>query len=696
MAPKTGTFADDLIHGGCSDGLIALRHSSISDKHFADPNLIEQQALKVVCLRLEKPRKGSLEPRYTTRQQTCHLTITLISMFGLKRWKKSSDGSLGRIPNINITAAESIYRSLLPDEFRLVSITPAKFAKVVSCSLQVCKLDEEIEQYETLSYRWGSPDTNLQSIILEGEDYKVTQNLHKALLHLRTKDSERRIWIDALAVNQNDEKEKDLQLPLMGKIYGNAYRTIAWLGDTKETDLLAMMRYDAGKSESEIARGIARNAVGTKSFKKWSLRHSWLEFIRYEYWTRVWIVQEILLSKNVILQFRDKSLDLDAVRTWGRAVNGLLKPGYWEAHDLELRFFYGSSDKGAFNFNPNDNLGWFLQPSAHDTRHIFSYRMWALQLCPNTHCSELKDKVYGFQECFPERVKQELPANKHELDLPEIFQQVTKAFCVGTSDILCLNLVDAFERDRSQDTNAPSWVPDYTKANLVAVQRLKNVYVIYPQVGSINVSFSTNQDGRLLLHTDAIVLAQCVKQSGLMRLTVAGEDRVVNMVSHYHEAKNELMHPEERTHWFTRAFLGSRGSPSNVLDYESVMDKLQDRKVGRSDRASIERLCGKDNYLLDHLDNRVFRFNSQIPLRSTDLWDTRGSSGFGIGPPYMRPEDKVFLIPGCDLPVVLREIDNEYAVIGNAYLPDFRADWIDNMTLSHLQRSAITESVSIR
>jgi hypothetical protein len=45
------------------------------------------------------------------------------------------------------------------------------------------------------------------------------------------------IWIDALCINQSDNVEKAIQVPLMGSIYTNARQVIVWLGLEEESDL---------------------------------------------------------------------------------------------------------------------------------------------------------------------------------------------------------------------------------------------------------------------------------------------------------------------------------------------------------------------------------------------------------------------------------------------------------------------------
>ena len=89
--------------------------------------------------------------------------------------------------------------------------------------------------YEALSYVWGS-DIKPRSIILNGCDFPVTENLHTALLYLRNRQLGRTLWVDAISIDQDNQDEKTRQIPLMRAIYAQAAHVIVWLGEATGND----------------------------------------------------------------------------------------------------------------------------------------------------------------------------------------------------------------------------------------------------------------------------------------------------------------------------------------------------------------------------------------------------------------------------------------------------------------------------
>lgn len=70
----------------------------------------------------------------------------------------------------------------------------------------------------------------------------VGPSLYAALKRLRDRDRDRLLWIDQLCINQDDNKEKSVQVVLMTEIYENAQQTVVWLGEEdRDTEVLTEM-----------------------------------------------------------------------------------------------------------------------------------------------------------------------------------------------------------------------------------------------------------------------------------------------------------------------------------------------------------------------------------------------------------------------------------------------------------------------
>lgn len=124
-----------------------------------------------------------------------------------------------------------------PRSIRLIKLLAAgsKQLPLAVILYEVC-LDEAVgaDSYEALSYLWGTPEGSLP-LSCNGEQLLITPNCDSALRHLRQTDSSRTLWVDAICIDQRKTNEgyedRGIQVPLMGKIYSKASRTLCWLGE---------------------------------------------------------------------------------------------------------------------------------------------------------------------------------------------------------------------------------------------------------------------------------------------------------------------------------------------------------------------------------------------------------------------------------------------------------------------------------
>ncbi len=128
------------------------------------------------------------------------------------------------------------YKEVLgEDRIRIMEL----FAGVGNDPLQ-CHLTSELRQgttdsYDALSYAWGSRE-KMDEIICCNEVLSITANLAGALRGLRSKKAGtmRRLWVDALCIDQGNSEEKNHQVKHLGRVYEDATEVVVWLGPDKE------------------------------------------------------------------------------------------------------------------------------------------------------------------------------------------------------------------------------------------------------------------------------------------------------------------------------------------------------------------------------------------------------------------------------------------------------------------------------
>lgn len=201
------------------------------------------------------------------------------------------------------------YKSLLsPDSIRILELQPSKASssdihcKLIQKTLSQCDSDL-FEHYIALSYVWGSQN-ELQSIYVDGYLFEVTINLRNALQDLREQNRVVMLWADAVCINQRDIEERNRQVSLMGSIYTIARHTVIYLGESNEKidELLNYVRSTAGSMVNSHALIHRMKDNGTCSpFEAPamdSIRSTLRELLTCPWFNRVWVFQELVLSRD--------------------------------------------------------------------------------------------------------------------------------------------------------------------------------------------------------------------------------------------------------------------------------------------------------------------------------------------------------------------------------------------------------------
>jgi hypothetical protein len=162
---------------------------------------------------------------------------------------------------------------------RVLDLQPDKAGSMISGVLREVRLSTN-PVYECMSYTWGhelaSKDIELNGILVQ-----VRPNLWNFLKQLRQQGNTRTVWVDALCISQADLKEKAQQVQMIGQIFQQAVGVHAWIGEGSE----------GIKEIIDLARRNER--------PKRNISSAFEELVMQPYWTRTWVVQEVVLGRSV-------------------------------------------------------------------------------------------------------------------------------------------------------------------------------------------------------------------------------------------------------------------------------------------------------------------------------------------------------------------------------------------------------------
>jgi hypothetical protein len=173
-------------------------------------------------------------------------------------------------------------------QFRLIRLLGSASDRIQFELSTFSLLDTDVPQWKALSYRWGDDQPEFV-VYLEDNPVSVRKTLHAFMTQMVTENRRDWIFIDALCINQDDESEKPCQVVQMAEIYRRAEEVVTWI--VYEPCLHEHNRDQAlhdPMDESDVIASMSRAQL-----EKAVLESS--------YWSRLWILQEVLLAKALTI-----------------------------------------------------------------------------------------------------------------------------------------------------------------------------------------------------------------------------------------------------------------------------------------------------------------------------------------------------------------------------------------------------------
>ncbi|KAF2259490.1 HET-domain-containing protein [Lojkania enalia] len=213
---------------------------------------------------------------------------------------------------------------------RILIVLPGTFEREIYCHLSYLNIGSYNDvDFEALSYAWGEPrfthSIKLGKQMLDfpesasknGEfhDFPVTHTLYCALKQLRFETKPRRLWIDAVCIDQNNIEERNQQVPIMGKVYSSAISVLVWLGDYTEPMFQDSTKL-CEKSVSAAFKYVAKLSSYGLNLAELPLLPSLhvsnlvlevlMDIYRRPWFQRLWVLQEVILPQSCYCILRER------------------------------------------------------------------------------------------------------------------------------------------------------------------------------------------------------------------------------------------------------------------------------------------------------------------------------------------------------------------------------------------------------
>ncbi|KAH7323114.1 heterokaryon incompatibility protein-domain-containing protein [Stachybotrys elegans] len=361
-------------------------------------------------------------------------------------------------------------------------------------------------RFTALSYTWGDPlppkqderrqifteEPRCYPINCEGSIILCTRNLRDALRRFQhfqqirmwpLKEQSKAspfvgyphpefFWIDALCIDQDDLEERSAQVILMGSIYQKAENCLVWLGEDDQETAKAVRIFSFFDKKLNLAsKNGMPDAVSLRQLGKYFRcldegRHVAINKLLSRRWfSRLWILQEIILAREVLTVCGQLVFDFCVLLGYGTAMVAT-----------------GQSRSALHRHLRSDAHMWNRSLIAPTTlAHIGMVRAYlpSQKTLDRTHRPEFqqitylasvqdvmddRDKIYGILN-----IAEELRVNARSLDvdykLPVEKVYLNATILVGKTrnDLSFLSHVG--NRDERKYGQLPSWCPDYSHAD---------------------------------------------------------------------------------------------------------------------------------------------------------------------------------------------------------------------------------------
>jgi hypothetical protein len=566
------------------------------------------------------------------------------------------------------TVVRKKYTASLPLDglsFRIAILSPGSLDDILHMTLEVRSLEDSDLDYEAISYCWsqgidGTTEGTWDfEVKCDEAMINVPRNLGRALRRLRYRDRQRRLWMDSICIDQQNFEEKNCQVARMGQIFAKATRVVVWLG---EEDLDTEFAYGTVELLDQVASVLAKQdetiiqhrllkehvcevaelrPVSRKGIQVMAdlLQRAWFE--------RAWVYQESVLAQEIVVKTGSFEIAgstivsmVECGRKYGMSYIGS-KPENWLALERAYAMFLPLKKRPDFGF------------------HFWQDLFWALRARRGAKTSDPRDVIYSvLGVAAGGKISAFMP--DYDRSWQQIYIFVARRIIQETHNLDLLGELTAVPTHFVDTSKTlPSWVPDWRvplddavkfsiDANIEAGPKWRAFF----STGASTVSLIEDEDqfsSKLKLHGTQVDVVESIQPS-----------------RGWADWKELHQFLREKIYWPTQEPMPLARIKMLSLDasqWEPNNPYFVPKGVEHCVNDYYKYLRGDKEEADLAIMSKLTRARRKVILTSRGF--------FGVAPQSTTAGDRVYLLPGAELPVLLRRYqkeESEYEFVGECYI----------------------------
>lgn len=539
------------------------------------------------------------------------------------------------------------YQPLSPASktIRIIKLLPGSPSDPLECELEHSPIDTA-EPYEAISYVWGEKKDSA-GLLCEGKNLRIPRSLYDALLQLRYPSRPRKLWADAICINQDKDSEKNHQVPLMRTIFRRAEKVLIWLGHH-------------GAELAECAFGFARrlcDKTSTELLQDTAMWHSFSVMLMQPWFWRIWCFQEIVLARKAEVMWGEAKIDWEPL---GRTATWIGSTGY------------GVMQKFPFNGVYNASLMYKL--SRNLTGADPASFLHLLMVARRFNCTRSVDRIYALlgiktSDADPDEGKLYMIPD-YGKDREDVYEEFAVRVMNTSRDMA---LLSAVQHGPHLSGSTKSWVPQWDKSYTRTI--------VSPHAPGMKFSASRHLERSPPSFHDPALIVHGLEVDNVERMSEMMPERRILASEHWQIQElwtaiaTPLQSYPNRQNlavafcWALTAgkdWLGNSvpDEASHLADFAAFVQQNFDPEIRESLEVSDILAHGSCSGGGD-ADRYTEAMYYCLCLRR--FFVTK-KGYIGIGPACMQEGDRVCLLSGAIVPFILRPDGDQHKLIGEAYV----------------------------